>query len=72
MNKYCKITKILFEHAEEMAKQTAIWQEFSQNSMEFAINSWKTGVKLGAPLHPGVKRYLIELGYDLKELGLDL
>lgn len=67
-----RITKILFEHADEMSKQTAVWREFSLDPIGFAINSWQTGVKLGAPLHPGVKRYIRELGYDLKELGLDL
>ncbi len=67
-----EMTKIWFEHADELLKQSAVWETFARDPVEFAINSWRVSVGLGVPLHPGVKRYMEELGYDLEELGLDL
>jgi len=63
-----QVVKAMFEHADELAKGTVMWNGFSaENSIPYL----KQGVKMGIPLHSGTKRYYKELGYDLKELGLE-
>jgi TRAP-type uncharacterized transport system substrate-binding protein len=66
-----KAVKTAFEHAGEMSKSVAIWKSFAQNPLEYNLPYLIEYKKLGVPIHPGVLRYLRELGCDTKTLGLE-
>ena len=64
------VVKTAYEHASEMASLTTIWEGFARNPLEFNLPSL-IKYSEGAPLHPGVLRYIKELGVDTEALGLE-
>jgi TRAP transporter TAXI family solute receptor len=58
--------KILFEHADELAKSNALWKEFAADPLGFNIPLWKKACEMGVPLHPGIVKYLREKGITLE------
>jgi TRAP transporter TAXI family solute receptor len=59
-------TKILLEHADELAKSNALWREFAADPLKFNIPLWERTCKMGVPLHQGVIRYLKERGVSIE------
>lgn len=66
-----QVVKVVSEHATEMAQTTALWGKFAKDSWEYDLPLLAKYKKMGVPIHPGTLRYLRELGYDTKLLGLE-
>lgn len=55
-------TKIMFEHAGALEKITPQLKEFKSDGLKLNKNANDVLGKLGIPIHPGVARYLKEIG----------
>ncbi|MDH5781681.1 MAG: hypothetical protein OEZ07_03825 [Dehalococcoidia bacterium] len=70
-----QLTKCVFEHSDELvAAAPGTWADWAAvGPMDYNLKYWQRCCAKypNLPLHPGVKRYLKELGYDLKKLGLE-
>jgi len=65
------VVKAAFEHADEMAAVAPIWQKFAMDPFGYNLPFLQTYKDFGVPIHPGVLRYLKELGHDTIKLGLE-
>jgi len=63
--------KVVFEHAEEMAKSVVVWEKFAKDPWAYNLPYLVKYKKMGAPIHPGALRYFRELGHNTKLLGLE-